>query len=287
MAGDPLSTTELTTQPGPAHPHRPLPALALPKGRDDRRLSAAIAVLLHVLIIALLVTPIAAGHELVERAQGAGGPGPAGGGGGGHQGTGGQTTERLTYVVVAPPPAAVATPVPAVQPKVEPPKPVVKPPDPVVTPPAVQAPVPTQRAATDSKPLDVAATAGTGGGTGKDGTGGNGPGSGGGVGSGLGTGRGSANGPGTGGGTQANYPPQPEFMPLAPMPVPDELHGTRVFAEFDVDQTGRVLSMEFTPTRDRGYNRKLDDAFRSYRFRPGTRPDGTPIRMKVQVILDL
>jgi len=57
-------------------------------------------------------------------------------------------------------------------------------------------------------------------------------------------------------------------------------------AEFDVDSLGRVVSFDFTPTRDGDYNKKLREVFKSYRFRPGTRADGTPIRMKAQVSFD-
>jgi periplasmic protein TonB len=79
----------------------------------------------------------------------------------------------------------------------------------------------------------------------------------------------------------------PIDMALPPMPVPDRLQGARVVAEFDVDEKGRVITFDFTPTADRDYNKKLREAFRGYRFRPGTRPDGTPIRMKAQVSFDL
>jgi hypothetical protein len=72
-------------------------------------------------------------------------------------------------------------------------------------------------------------------------------------------------------------------MFLAPMPVPDRLRGFRVIAEFDVDESGRVVSFTFTETKDGGYNRRLRDVVRSIRFRPGSRPDGTPVRMKAQV----
>jgi hypothetical protein len=70
---------------------------------------------------------------------------------------------------------------------------------------------------------------------------------------------------------------------LPPIPVPDRLRGARVVAEFDVDETGRVVSFTFTETRDGGYNRRLREVLRTFRFRPGTRPDGTPIRMKAQI----
>ncbi|MGA9837004.1 MAG: hypothetical protein WBQ26_06790, partial [Gemmatimonadaceae bacterium] len=122
---------------------------------------------------------------------------------------------------------------------------------------------------------------------GHDGSSGNGPGRGGGTGSGVGTGRGSGTGPGTGGGTQANYPPQPIEVFLPPYPIPDDVKGFHLVAEFDVDSTGRVLNMDFTPTRDRGYNRRLTDVLRSFKFRPGTTPDGTPVHMKAQIVVDL
>jgi hypothetical protein len=103
------------------------------------------------------------------------------------------------------------------------------------------------------------------------------------VGSGVGTGRGSANGPGTGGGTQANYPPQPIEFFLPPLPPPSSVRGFHFVANFDVDSTGRVLDVAFTGTRDGGYNRRIESVLRSMRFKPGTRPDGTPLRMTAQI----
>ena len=235
----------------------------------------------------LLVTPFAVHHAIVEQEQGAGGPGPAGGGGGGHGGTGGvqDHTERLQYVQVVAQPASVTpavVPQPVIPPTpVPPPEPVkIQPtPTPQVEAKVTVAPVPT-------KLPDVAATPGSGGGSGHDGTNGSGPGTGGGVGTGIGTGRGAGVGPGTGGGNQANYPPQPIEFFLPPLPPPDRVRGFHMVAEFDVDETGRVRSFDFTPTRDGDYNKKLQDVLRSMRFRAGTRPDGTPIRMKGQIIYD-
>ncbi len=76
-------------------------------------------------------------------------------------------------------------------------------------------------------------------------------------------------------------------MFIPPLPVPSSVRGFHVIAEFDVDERGRVLSMTFTETADRGYNRRLAEVLRSFRFRPGTRVDGTPIRMKAQITIDL
>src|SRR5919198_4463799 len=232
--------------------------VGLPKSRTDWRAGSIVSLLVHVGVIALLLAPMSMLDSPREILQGAGGPGPAGGGGGG-------STERLKeevlrYVRVAPPPP----PIPEVK-KV------------------AQAPPPEPQLPVQSEKLPQPALTSAGIGTAN--TLGSGPGSGGGVGSGVGTGRGSAVGPGTGGGTQENYPPTPTDIFLPPLPVPESVKGFHLIAEFDVDETGRVLSMTFTETRDRGYNRRLADVLRAFKFRPGTKPDGTPIRMKAQVVV--
>lgn len=276
-----------------ARAHRPLPATGLPAPRQSRRLSAIVSLLAHLLIIALLIRPIGS-HEgdVVARAQGAGGAGPAGGGGGGHNGTGG-VREHVDYVRVAPAPSvAPAVPIPKVQQRVVPP--VVAPPKPVAPPtvvphPAIAPPVAASvtTPAPEASKIAESPIAGVGGGTGRDGSTGNGPGSGGGVGSGVGPGRGSGTGPGTGGGTQANYPPTTVELFIPPLPIPGKVHGFHGIAEFDVGADGQVLGFTFTPTRDGSYNRLLEDVFKRFKFRPGTTPDGTPIRMKVQIPFDL
>ena len=106
------------------------------------------------------------------------------------------------------------------------------------------------------------------------------------MGSGVGTGRGSGVGPGTGGGVQENYPPTPTELFIPPLPMPDRVRGFHLIAEYDIDATGRILGFDFTRTRDRDYNKRLEEVLKSFRFRPGTRPDGTPIRMKAQIIYD-
>jgi len=158
----------------------------------------------------------------------------------------------------------------------------------VPTPPLPQPQVlPTPQPQLDTKLPVPTMTVGTNGGAGADNTSGSGPGSGGGVGTGVGTGRGSGVGPGTGGGVEVNYPPTPIEMFIPPLPVPASVRGFHLIAEFDVDETGKVLSLRFNETRDRGYNGRLRDILRAYRFRPGTKPDGTPIRMKTQISIDL
>jgi protein TonB len=248
--------------------------VGLPGKPQDWRRSSAISIAFHVIIVLLVISPFAVTTDVFEVPQGAGGPGPAGGGGGGTLGSGRINAEAIRYVLPAPPPpppaaAQIKIETPPVLPKPE----VIAPPQPVI-----EAP----------KPVEVTtAPVGVGGGTGADGTAGSGPGTGGGVGTGVGTGRGSAVGPGTGGGGEANYPPTPIEMFLPPLPVPDKLKGHRLVVEFDVDERGRVLSVNFNETSDRGYNRRLRDVFKGYRFRPGHRPDGTPIRMKGQIVAEL
>src|SRR5262245_31921806 len=150
---------------------RSLPATGLPVERQDRRGWGLFSALLHALIIALLMSP-AALHtgDVIERPQGAGGPGPAGGGGGGKRGTGG-IQEHVKYVAVAPQPEPVkpaVTPPPVVVPP--PPKPVIPPPEVVKQPDPIPEVKPAEVKAEAVKAEATAPTPGTGGGTGRDGS---------------------------------------------------------------------------------------------------------------------
>lgn len=265
---------------------RHLPALGLPPSRERRKGWAVASLLLHLLLIVALIGQVRLHTgDVKEIPTGAGGPGPAGGGGGGHGGSGGAPVEHLQFVQVAPQLAAQALvqPAPTPPPVVVPPKPAVPPPQDAKTPPTSKVEPPVAAA---KIPAVASVVPGVGGGAGHDGTNGAGPGSGGGVGSGVGTGRGSGIGPGTGGGTQVNYDPSPIELFIPPMPVPKRVQGFHLVAQFDVDATGKVLDFKFTPTPDGGYNKRLDEVFRNYKFRPGTRPDGTPIRMLGQITFD-
>ena len=265
-------------------PQRPRyrPPIGVPLAKQKRGRSLLIAILLHVAIIALLIVPFTS-PELMREVLGAGGFGPAGGGGGGNKGTGGQMKqERLQFVRVAPTPApAVPTPQikpPEIKPPVVPPPPVPKP-----TPSPTPQPTPSPAAtATDA----ASNTAGTGGGAGNDGTAGNGPGSGGGVGSGTGTGRGTGAGAGTGGGVGSTFPPAPTELFLPPLPVPKKAKGTIVVV-FDVDSTGKVLDLQFNPTKDGSYNRKLREALIAIRFRPAVNAQGVPVRARTEITYSL
>ena len=232
-----------------------------------------LSALLHAAILLMLLLPSLVARELdLPLTEGAGGPGPAGGGGGGNRGAGGERLqpERLKFLQVAAPLPVPKLPVPT------PPKPepeLVKPePAPVA---AVVEPV-------------VAPTipiAGTGGGTGTDGSGGNGPGTGGGIGSGVGTGRGTANGPGTGGGYGDTDPPRVTNLALLPIPVPHKVRPYRMVAWFDVDEQGNAKLIAFNPSKDSGYNRKIRDMLAEVRFKPAMR-GGTPVRDTVSIVAE-
>jgi periplasmic protein TonB len=255
------------------------PPVGIPSRGESRRTGTIASILLHALIFFLVVAPpvfIAATLDYDPK-QGAGGPGPAGGGGGGSQGTGGVQSlrERLQYMVL--PKATVPTPPVPVTP---PPKPVVekkpeppKPPPPEPTPPAPPAPP------TPPTPVttDASVVAGTGGGSGKDGTAGSGSGSGGGVGSGVGTGKGSGVGPGTGGGSDAIYPPAVVSLPILPLPVPGKVRPYKMVAYFEVDTLGNAKLLAFNPSNDGGYNKRIKEMLGEIRFRPATRVNGRPV----------
>lgn len=247
---------------------------------------SVVSILLHALVIALLLVPLAAPELLPEILnQGAGGPGPAGGGGGGRRGTGGESLEeRVRYIDVAPPPPAAAPDPTRLQPPVEEKKPEVVPP--------AAPPPPSVDVKTDVKlpevSSSVSAVRGQGGGTGNDGTNGSGPGSGGGVGSGVGTGRGSSVGPGTGGGPGTVYPPQPTNLVLPPPSLAQKYRPYIATAYFDVDEKGNATLIALQPpARDRDYHRKLLATLQDYRFRPAVRSDGTPVRDTVGVGIEV
>src|SRR5262245_8989367 len=83
-----------------------------------------------------------------------------------------------------------------------------------------------------------------------------------------------------------NYPPTPTKLFIPPLPIPDGVRGFHLIAEYEVDETGKVVDFKFTPTRDAAYNRRLEGMLKSLTFRPGTKPDGTPIRTRAQVVYD-
>lgn len=234
------------------------------------------SVVVHLLLLALLMLPALHSDFDLGRAEGAGGKGPTGGGGGSSGGN--ETAERVQYMPLAPAPSVnvPAAVTPSATPPVAPP--IIQP----VTPPVS----PVKPSAVDPQPTTSQPKAGVSNGAGAGsgvGSGGAGPGSGGGVGSGEGTGRGTASGPGTGGGNAKNFPPTPKQFFLPPLPAPKKVHGFHLIAWFDVDSLGKSALLRFTPTPDGEYNKRLRETLLALKFRPATRPDGTPLRDTVNV----
>ena len=261
------------------HRARSLPALGMPLDRRRRRLATAASIVVHFLMIWLLLRPEALKNlnpDIKVVDQGNLGNGIAGGGGGGTRGTGG-----VKFVQVTPPPQAATPPkvepvIPPLQPIVEPPKPVLPEPTPAIELPKLATAEPKAEIKVESPII------GTGGGIGNDGTRGNGPGSGGGIGNGIGTGTGSGTGPGTGAGTLNYIPCKSIEMPIFPLPVPANVRGFKLTVNFDVDDKGKVLKWEFTPTKSGDYNRKINETLKGFRFKPGTTLEGVPIRTTCQ-----
>jgi len=222
----------------------------------------------HALILFLILGPVISTTDFThDPAVGGGGAGPAGGGGGGSGGAR-RSEERVQFVRVKPDNTAVPVVKPVVVPPVK--QPEVKPPlvAPVTPPPAAAPP---------------ATTVVSGEGAGNAGTPGAGPGTGGGIGSGVGTGTGSGIGPGTGGGPGKDFPPTLRDLFIPPLPAPERIKPYHLIAWFDVDERGNSNLIAFNPSRDRGYNNRLNDVLRSLRFRPGVRANGTPMRDTVDV----
>ncbi len=251
-------------------PYRP--PIGIPLRGEPRARATVASVLLHVLIILLVLAPTLVISRLAAPTPlGAGGAGPSGGGGGGNRGGGIpelKARERLRYLQLSIPQQKRPEPEPVKKPvEVKKLPPEVKQPEPAPIPPSVPAPM----AVLDS--ISGAAT----GGTGTDGTSGTGPGRGGGVGSGVGTGRGSGNGPGTGGGSDTIYPPSVVALPILPLPIPSKVRPYRMVARFEVDTLGNAKLLDFSPSRDAGYNRRIKEMLLEIRFRPAVRLDGRPI----------
>jgi hypothetical protein len=257
------------TQPVTSDRPRYRTPLGMPLRDDGRRAGALVSVVVHALIIFLLIVPFFMPRNVIQRMQqGAGGPGPGrrrrrwiAGNGRPQVGREDSIRSRLPHA------GSHAHDVAARRPA------------------STQGHAQGRAAEAGSRPATSRsqdAIGGTGrrrsrwppwslvpgGGSGTDGSAGAGPGSGGGVGAGVGTGRGSGTGAGTGGGTQVNYPPVPIEFFLPPLPAPGNVRGFHFVAEFDVDSTGRVITFDFTPTRDGDYNKRIAQVLRSMKFRP-------------------
>ena len=65
-----------------------------------------------------------------------------------------------------------------------------------------------------------------------------------------------------------------------------KLDGRSLLGTPRTEQTRKVLDWKFTSTGDGGYDKRLNEVLKGTKFRPGTTPQGVPIRMKAQIIYD-
>ncbi len=268
----------------PRHPgERPKlrPLIGVPEGalKENRRRGAIISVLSHLLVVVLLLLPAFFHREITDAlTDGAGGPGAAGGGGGGRGGAPVIPERIQQYQLPAPPVKSTPSVLPPIAPVPEVKKPVETPKVEPTPPPAAAAP-PTPTPAPAVTPATPAPGTGAGAGAGTDAGPGNGPGTGGGNGSGVGTGTGSAIGSGTGGGNATIYPPTPRALFVPPNGTPRRLRGKTIVIELEVDETGKVLTAEFSPrSGDGGYDDQFLTSLREQRFRPAVRANGQPVK---------
>lgn len=241
-----------------------------PGGRRAARSALVVAVLLHVVIIALVLWRSA---ELWAPTPAVGTLTVARGGGGG--GGGGGTRPTLVYIL---PPAAKA-PVPVPVPPVTPP--------PLVVPPAPVPPPRVENPSTVMPPDSVVATAGVGGPGEGPGAGG---GTGGGTGGGQGTGTGTGAGPGAGGGEGGiTRPPVWSAGALPFGETPKALRGRYIDVTFWVAVDGRVERIGIEPPID---DAKYRDYFsevmmRTWRFRPARAATGEAVPGTVTIGFNL
>ena len=102
----------------------------------------------------------------------------------------------------------------------------------------------------------------------------------------MGTGRGSAIGPGTGGGDDEVYAPSVLAIGILPIPVPPRVRPYRLSATFEVDSTGEAKLIDFNPSRDASYNRRVREMLLALRFRPAVTRDGRPVKALVVVRME-
>jgi hypothetical protein len=222
------------------HPSLPLPGLRLPLGRRRLAPGAAVSLLAHVAVIALLVIR---GRELLERAT-PGAPGERGGGGG-----------RVNFFALPAAPAPAAIPVPAA---------------PAVT--ALPAPDPQalRHIHMDLPPLELPRpvtppTVAAGGGGAGGGGGGGGPGTGGGQGAGVGV----DVGPGTG--DEGGYIVRAEPRRVIPWP-PKCVRPGPVEVRFWVGADGRPTRVELAPAPpDARCRQEFEDLMMGTSFYPARR----------------
>jgi len=243
------------TVPAPPTPRPALPGLRLPLGQRRLGRGAAISLLVHALILAVLIVH---GREVLQRLPGA--PGHGGGGGNRPQVNFTLPTTGPTAVLVPAAPALALSDVRSL-------------PQLKLDLPPLEVPRETVRVAL----LGGAAA----------GASGAGPGAGGGQGGGTGGATGADAGPGTGGEGGYIFVASPRTAILPPLAkVPGSVAGRTYVVKFWVAVDGRVTRVEIDPPiADAAYSREFQQRMMAYQFYPARTRDGRNVASVVPVPL--
>jgi hypothetical protein len=65
---------------------------------------------------------------------------------------------------------------------------------------------------------------------------------------------------------------------ILPLPIPAKVKPYVMEACFEVDSLGHQKLLQWTKSKDDGYNKKVEETLHGYRFRPASRLDGTTVR---------
>jgi hypothetical protein len=66
-------------------------------------------------------------------------------------------------------------------------------------------------------------------------------------------------------------------LPILPLPVPKKVRPYKMVAYFEVDTLGNATLLDFNPSNDRGYNKRIREMLSEIRFRPAVMRSGKAV----------
>jgi hypothetical protein len=70
---------------------------------------------------------------------------------------------------------------------------------------------------------------------------------------------------------------------MPPIPAPAKVKPYEMVAQFEVDTLGRARLLDWTKSKDDGYNRRVELTLRGYKFRPAVTLDGVAVMDTVEI----
>jgi hypothetical protein len=67
------------------------------------------------------------------------------------------------------------------------------------------------------------------------------------------------------------------------MPAPAKVKPYEMIAQFEVDTLGRARLLNWTQSKDAGYNRRVEASLKGYRFRPAVTLEGVAVMDTVEI----